>query len=122
VVVPEPRTRGRSARATSPLAPQLVGQGSRHSCSVPRATLGYEPGSTGSRLVLVVRSLSKPERSRLNSWNLDLARPRQASADLQAFRGHRIDGGTACHAEGRGFDSLQPLPEHLRFAGLFGRP
>jgi hypothetical protein len=38
---------------------------------------------------------------------------------LQAFCGPMTDRSTACHAEGRGFESLQPLPKRLAFAGLF---
>ena len=41
------------------------------------------------------------------------------TADLQAFRDDLRGGATACHAEGRGFESLQPLPKRPAFAGLF---
>jgi len=39
--------------------------------------------------------------------------------DLQAFRVLDENAASACHAEGRGFESHQPLSERPAFAGLF---
>ena len=52
---------------------------------------------------------------------LERKRAVQASgnADLQAFLDPRCRRSTACHAEGRGFESLQPLRKRPVFAGLF---
>ena len=58
---------------------------------------------------LIVRSLSKPPLFPHNSWNASVRSRRLEMLDLQAFLHPRCRRSTACHAEGRGFESLQPL-------------
>jgi hypothetical protein len=48
-----------------------------------------------------------------------VASAQEISVDLQAFRGDLRAGATACHAEGRGFESLQPLSEKPCICGAF---
>jgi hypothetical protein len=52
--------------------------------------------------------------------NRGLADTVQKAAVCRAFPVNRCTAGSACHAEGRGFKSLQPLSERPAFAGLFG--
>jgi hypothetical protein len=48
--------------------------------------------------------------------------PAPGNADLQAFLDPRCGRSTACHAEGRGFESLQPLSGKPRICGAFRVP
>jgi hypothetical protein len=68
---------------------------------------------------LIVRSLSKPLVSPHNSRNASPRSRLSVVVRLQAFCGPMTDPSTACHAEGRGFESLQPLSKRPTFAGLF---
>jgi hypothetical protein len=69
-----------------------------------------------TRAVLIVRSLSKPLRFRDKSWNSIPPSAQQEPANLQAFRDDLQLGASACHAEGRGFESHQPLRGKPRFS------
>jgi hypothetical protein len=69
----------------------------------------------------IVISLSKPLRSRGNSWN-PISRVLAPNPLIcRHFETVWTREQLLAHAEGRGFESLQPLQERPAFAGLFVR-
>jgi hypothetical protein len=65
-------------------------------------------------------SVRKPPRFRRKSWKASLIADDSEARTLQGFPGALGIPRSACHAEGRGFESLQPLRKRPAFAGLFG--
>jgi hypothetical protein len=64
-------------------------------------------------------SVRKPPRFRGKSWKVSPITYSSETHVLQDFLGTLGIPRSACHAEGRGFESLQPLPKRSAFAGLF---
>ena len=108
--------RTRDRRIMSPFAQE---SGSRTFEAEADSTATREPALPPSLGSLIVPSLSKPPVSPHNSRNTSPRSSRLEVVRLQAFCGPMTDPSTACHAEGRGFESHQPLRGGLRFAGLF---
>jgi hypothetical protein len=64
-------------------------------------------------------SVRKPPRFRGKSWTASPIAYRSETPILQDFLGTLGIPRSACHAEGPGFESLQPLPRRSAFAGLW---
>ena len=64
-------------------------------------------------------SVRKPPRFRGKSWKASPIAYSSETPILQDFLGTLGIPRSACHAEGRGFESLQPLSRRPAFAGLF---
>jgi hypothetical protein len=64
-------------------------------------------------------SVRKPPRFRGISWKASLIAYSSETGILQGFLRTLGIPRSACHAEGRGFESLQPLHKRPGFAGLF---
>jgi hypothetical protein len=69
---------------------------------------------------LIVRSLSEPPGISAQFLEALSWRGPLIPSDLQAFRGDLRGGATACHAEGPGFESHQPLLKRPAFCRSFG--
>jgi hypothetical protein len=63
-------------------------------------------------------SVRKPPRFRGKSWEASPTTYSSETAVFQGFPGTLGISRSACHAEGRGFESLQPLPRRPAFAGF----
>jgi hypothetical protein len=60
-----------------------------------------------------------PAEVSANQQNFAQGDSAAAAADSRAFGPFHARCGTACHAEGRGFESLQPLSQRARLDGVF---
>jgi hypothetical protein len=88
--------------------------------SAPPAELPAEVACTAARRTVPSPvSVRKPPRFRGKSWNASPTAYSSEIAVLQAFLKTLRIPRSACHAEGRGFESLQPLLRRPAFAGLF---
>ena len=78
---------------------------SRRGSTGPNGLVAVRPPSASP----IVCSLSKPPVSPHNSWNASVRSMQPETPICRRFCIPRCRRSTACHAEGRGFESLQPL-------------